>query len=281
VGNIFGESMSDWIEDLYATNGRWIISRHPSLSKKFGLSENEEVALRFMANKKGIYGYLLTVGCTDLEETKKKLYNVMAKALTKKFGQIFKSKINILLYHKSQYLFSVTNDFKTYKDLDSKQLEIYFGKIHPILIKDKGTDKEINKEIKDTFHEWGRNHLSGLIVINDIDSLCLSPLMIIEFKQVDEVIRTWKPYLNEVPSYRCQTRICKNNKIPWYLMTFNHYNKREIAIHNISEITKHYIKGRKILADPEITMEMGIYDIPNDMGVSYKSTNYKKGRRKW
>ncbi len=240
-------SRNDWLHSQVGFLNEVYVSGHPSFSKNLSLNHNSIVSLRFAANRKEIYGYFITIQASafyweEIEAkvaTSEKFYGIY-----KKFLNLLNRQILIIIYDNDQTdRFSISEDLKTFNEVNSHGLKVYFSKYNPKIIENPGTFKEINKSINDSFQIWTRSNLSKYIVINDFDLFIPKKSLIIELKRVQERIEDWRPYLDDKGNYLSLLNICKSNGLEMLVIAYN-YNRKEIALHIINEVNDRVIVGK-------------------------------------
>jgi len=262
-------SKQDWLNDYFSEQPGMLVSGHSSFSKAVGLNSSDQVALRFIGNRKKIYCLILTIASNadDWPRVKLAILAEKAQAIMQNINDCFPYKLIVLIYdpHQSD-TFSLLNG-RSFDGFDDNGLSLFFKEISIDLTENIGTIKDINKTINDSFQAWTRKYLSKYIVVNDFDSLSITQRIVFEFKRVKESIETWLPYLDDYSNYSTLMNLCKgSDRVKLRVIAYSPEKNSLISLHIITSAGKDVIEGRSIVCRPK--------DVVNtQVGIPYKSQN--------
>ena len=166
------------------------------------------------------------------------------KTLNNKISDLF-----IIGYDNNKFV--ITKDGNTFKELDDKELSIYFENLNPELTKNVGTSKEINKSQNDSFQIWTRKNLSKYSTINDIDAMYINKndIVLLELKRPKtQNHMVWNPYPDDIANYIALEDISKLLKCKYYIITYNINDENLVTLHFNLKFNKENkkIQGRKL-----------------------------------
>lgn len=272
----------DWFKNKLFSLNKWLcISGHYSFAEKMGLTADEIVSLLFIANRDRIYTYLLTIGIDlEREDEVKGILRLggeyhYAYEIKARIEKIFGGEVHIILFAKdndereNEY-FSVSENFKEYKDLNSEGLIDYFRDIDGRIVHQPGTITAVNEQVLDAFHVWSREHLGqyickGVINVFDLEDIAddndrekLQPT-IIKLRRFDRrdqyELENFKPYMRESSNFACHNLICSTRDIRLRTLVYKPEGEPEredrVFLHDLFDPGKEVMHGRDVQRRPD------------------------------
>lgn len=247
---------NDWLNSFLAKQPNMLVSGDISFSLLIDLTPEENVTLRFIANKNNFYAYVLAVqskfsNWIRIKDTLRS--SDKAKNLISRLESSFNKNLHVLIFDDStKNSFSVRYN-NSFIDLDSTRLLTYFEtQVSQDIVKNVGSSKLLNKTFNDYFHEWTYINLSKYIVVSDFDAILLEDtITLFELKRIEESVNTWLPYLDEQAIYGSIINICREINGSFWLLAYQVSNEQTIAFHYIYDVSTTAINGVCILINPQ------------------------------